>query len=344
MKRVISILLVCLMAVLPLTACSKSDDEVLNIGGAEISSGIYAYFLNEAVMHPEGKGITPQEQALKMCKEYVAVNTIFRNNGYKLSSATKKNVSVEANAAWRIYEQYYKAIGVNKQEFIAVSEFSAKRMELINRYYGSDGLFPVPENEVQQYFKQHFIVFQSISGYFTATDENGNTVNLDAKEADALRNQFKAMAEKVSGGTPIEEVSSDYLAAQGGSQSEEEELSAVIMQETETSYPKGFYEQVAKMNFGSVKVIELGQYIFLVKRLDPLQKDAPYYTDSIERCLEEMKGDDIKNVISEEIAKYDIVQHKGKMKKCMNKIEKRREGIPVTDAATEVTSAPTKAK
>lgn len=337
MKRIISALLVCVIAVLSLTGCTQSSKEVLNIGGAEISSGTYTYFLNYAAHHPEKEGVSPQEQAIEMCKEYVAVNTLFRNNGYKLSSGTKKNVSVEANAQWRIFENYYENIGVNKQEFIAVSEYYAKRAELLRRYYGADGLYPVPENELKDYFSQHFVVFQSVSGYFTTTDENGNSVNLNEEQSNALRNQFKTMADRINGGAPMEEVSAEYLAAQSGSQQSDEEqdsLLAVVLEDNDTNYPEGFYAQIAAMKNNEVKVIELGQYIFLVKRADAFEGESSYFADSQDRCLEAMKSEDLKNIVSEEISKYEIKQKKSKLKSCLRKVNKQLKKYEKSEPST----------
>lgn len=345
MKRILSLTLVCLIVVLSFAGCTQSSKEVLNIGGAEISSGTYTYFLNYAFHHPEKEGVSPQEQAVELCKEYVAVNTLFRNNGYKLSSGTKKNVSVEANARWRIFENYYENIGVNKQEFIAVSEYYAKRAELLRRYYGADGLYPVPENEMKDYFSQHFVVFQSVSGYFTTTNESGKTVDLTEEQANALRGQFKSMADRINGGEPIEEVGAEYLASQSGSQQsgeEQDSVSAVIIQDNDTNYPEGFYAQVAAMKNNEVKVIELGQYIFLVKRADAFEGESSYFADSQDRCLEAMRSGDLKNIVSEEISKYEITQKKGALKSCLRKVNKQLKKYEKSEPATEVeTTAPT---
>lgn len=326
MKRFISSMLVLTITVLSLTACAPLKKDVLNIGGAEISAGTYTYFLNEAVMHPEGNGVSEQEQAMNLCKEYVGVNSLFDNGGYKLSSATKKNVSVEANALWRIYEGYYTDIGVNKQEFIRAAEYEAKKEELLKIYYGTDGLYPVSEDELKNYFGQNFVVFQSINGYFTKTDEQGNSVNMNEEETNALRNQFKAMADSVNGGEPIETVSSDYLASQSGLQqdSEDETLSAVVLQKGDDAYPEGFFDQIAAMKNGEVKTVEIGQYIFLVKRIDAFEQDSTYFSDSEIRCLTAMKSADLENIISAETSKYEIEQKKGAMKSCLKKIQKRR--------------------
>lgn len=327
MKRIISSLLVLILAVLSLTGCTMNKKEVLNIGGAEISSGTYAYFLNEAFMYPAGNGVSEQEQALDLCKEYVGVNSLFDNGGYRLSSATRKNISVEANALWRIYEQYYTEIGVNKQEFVRAAEYEAKKEELLKIYYGTDGIYPVSEADLKAYFEQNFVVFQSINGYLTKTDEHGNSVNMSEEEANALRNQFKSMADRVNGGEPIETVSSDYLASQSGSQqpsAEDDSLSAVVLQKGDASYPEGFFDQIAAMKNGEVKTVEIDQYIFLVKRIDAFEQDSTYFSDSEIACLSAMKSNDLKNIISEETSKYEIKQKKSAMKSCLKKIEKRR--------------------
>lgn len=327
MKRIISSLLVLIIAVMSLAGCTPFKNDVLNIGGAEISGGTYTYFLNEAVMYPAGNGVSAQEQALNLCKEYVGVNSLFDNGGYKLSSAVKKNVSVEANALWRIYEKYYTDIGVNKQEFIKAAEYEAKKEELLKIYYGTDGIYSVSEDELKAYFEQNFVVFQSINGYFTKTDEQGNSVNMNEEETNALRNQFKAMTDRINGGEPIETVSSDYLASQSGSQQsspDDESLSAIVLQKGDSAYPEGFFDQIAAMKNNEVKTIEIGQYIFLVKRIDAFEQDSTYFSDSETRCLSAMKSEDLKNIISEETSKYEVSQKKFAMKSCLKNIEKRR--------------------
>ncbi|MEI6579957.1 MAG: hypothetical protein WCN92_10930, partial [Eubacteriales bacterium] len=198
-KKMLCLLLaVCIPSFL-FSACSKKETPALSISGAEVTQGVYTYFLDKVVSKPTdyGLSLTAESQELmdkatEICKEYVAIKTTFKDLGLSLTVGEKAAVSTKVNEFWRIYSTYYTSIGVSKRTLTKIETGNAAKDKLFMFYYDTNGIKAVKEAEILAFFSKNYVAFQAINGYLNKTDEDGNTVDLTAKETAALKSRLNS--------------------------------------------------------------------------------------------------------------------------------------------------------
>lgn len=354
-----------------LSGCS-ADRAVMTVGGAEIGSEIYRYFLDLAVqemsagmeaegatepditstvteepaipvtetptvepatsvenatteMQPPAGKISTQalyDRAKELCAEYVAVNSLFHAYNCSLTSAEKSDVSVTTNDLWRLYGRYYESIGVSKQTFYKIQLSTAYRDAILNALYGEGGITPVSEDQLRQYYEAHYIVFRAISGYYTSVDEDGNSVPMNEAERTATDSAFNNMAERINGGTDINTAYNDYLESIGDTQADET-VTVRIASVDSQGYPEGFFDTVHVLEQDTATVVRLGDYIYVIVRLDPYTEDSSYYQANKADILRELKAADFDTLVRDHAQSYDITVKDSAQQSCLRKIEKK---------------------
>lgn len=353
-----------------LSGCS-ADRAVLAVGGAEVGSEIYRYFLDLAVqemsagMEAEGATepdtvsaatedpVTPvtetptvepaasvestteiqppagkistqalYDRAEELCAEYVAVNSLFQAYNCSLTAAEKSEVSVTTNDLWRLYGRYYESIGVSKQTFYKIQLSTAYRDAILDALYGEGGIAPVSEDQLRQYYEAHYIVFRAISGYYTSVDGDGNSVPMDEAERAATDSAFNNMAERINGGTDINTAYNDYLESIGDTQADET-VTVRIAGADSQGYPEGFFDTVHTLEQDTATVVRLGDYIYVIVRLDPYTEDSSYYQANKADVLRGLKAADFDALVRDHAQSYDITVKDSAQQSCLRKIEQK---------------------
>ena len=166
--------------------------------------------------------------------------------------------------------------------------------------YQGDGAYAVSDDDIKTYLRENFIVFDSIVGYKTETDEAGNSVQISDEAKQTLLNNFNEMAEKINDETmTFAQVSYQYSS---NITLTDDEVKALTIDESavtpnvigvnSTSYPDGFFEQVKGLDYDKAQVIEYDDYIYLVVRHDILADGTTYFDEYSQMCLRAMKSED----------------------------------------------------
>ena len=64
------------------------------------------------------------------------------------------------------------------------------------------------------------------------------------------------------------------------------------------TFPSGFYKEVANIKVGSASAVVLGDYVFLVKRIDVFDETYNYYKKHRMDCLRVARGNSFENMIN----------------------------------------------
>lgn len=280
---------------------------------------------NTTEMQPPAGKLSTQalyDRAKELCAEYVAVNSLFRAYNCSLTSAEKSDVSVTTNDLWRLYGRYYESIGVSKQTFYKIQLSIAYRDAILDALYGEGGIAPVSEDQLRQYYEAHYIVFRAISGYYTSVDEDGNSVPMDEAERAATDSAFNNMAERIKGGTDINTAYNDYLESIGDTQADET-VTVRIASADSQGYPEGFFDTVHALERDTATVVRLGDYIYVIVRLDPYTEDSRYYQANKADILRELKAADFDALVRDHAQSYDITVKDSAQQSCLRKIEQK---------------------
>lgn len=278
MKKVVSLILVAVL-IFSLTSCTVSK---VKINGTKIDNEIYAYF--------EAHTDNNEEAILKEISRYVAINSEFTNRGLVLDSGVKSEVSTQVNDLWHLYGTYYDSIGVSKQTIYKIELSKAYENALLADYYAVDGDKPVTEDEIKKYFEENYAAIRFVTGYLFNVDENGKTITMTTTEKNKVTGSFKSVAEMVADGTSIEE-------AVGSLGENTEVRDTVINAFSDGTFPEGFFDAVKGVEEGKTEVITVGDYIFLINRVDIFSEEYGYYNTYRTDCLKQMKGEEFSAVV-----------------------------------------------
>ncbi len=305
-KRFLSVTLTicCLISTLAFSGCSLTDKgTAMEINGVEISDDVFTYFLDLAVVDlgVDAPLKSLKEKATVYAETYFKTNSLAHSRGVTLSTAEKAAVSEKVNAYWGIYGEYYTKIGVTKQTLTKIFTADSFREALLVHYYGTGGDEEIPLSRLYAKFKTNYIVFQAITGYFTQTDLNGQTVKISETESEALVLKFQNMAAMVNAGEQNMEQAADFLAESGYQSA----VQTVVLHKDDTSYPAGFFEKVKNTEARLATVIGTKDYIFLVLRGDA-DTNSTYFDEKRTEMIEIIVG----NEIDEKIEKSLVVETK----------------------------------
>lgn len=284
MKKFISLILVAVM-VFGLASCTASK---VKVNGTKIDNEIYAYFEAHAEKNEDGK--VNEETILKDISRYVAINSEFNNRGLVLDSSVKSEVSTHVNDLWHLYGSYYEENGISKQTIYKIELSNAYENALLADYYGENGEKPVTEEEIKKYFGENYAAIRFVTGYLFNVDDNGATTPMTDAEKTKLTNSFKSVAEMITDGTSIEE-------AVGSLGENTEVRNAVINAFSDGTFPEGFWNSAKNIEKNKTEVVTVGDYIFLVNRVDVFSEEYGYYSQYRTDCLKKMKGEEFSAVI-----------------------------------------------
>ncbi len=284
MKKINSLILVAVM-VLSLSSCAPTK---VKVNGTRIDNEVYAYFDVHAAKNENGE--ISEDAILNDISRYVAINSEFSNRGLVLDSSEKSEVSTRVNDLWHLYGSFYTENDISKQTVYKIELSNAYENALLADYYAADGDHPVTEDETKKYFGENYAAIRFVTGYLFNVDDNGATVPMTEAEKTKLTNSFKSVAEMVTEGTSIEE--------SVGSLGENTEVrNAVINSFSDGTFPEGFWNKVKGIESGKTEVFTIGDYIFLVNRVDVFSEEYGYYNTYRTDCLKKMKGEEFSAVV-----------------------------------------------
>lgn len=296
-KKALSLItaLSCLFSVLVFSACSFSEKpNAVTVDGVKISDDVFTYYLDCASVE---LGVNANYEELKTRAEqltgtYFKTNSLAHAYGLSLTTAQKASVSEKVNAYWGIYGNYYKNIGITKQTLTKVFTADAYRDALLLYYYGDGGIEEIPVSRLFANFRTNYIVFQAITGYFSETDNSGNTVRLSETDIETLVLKFQNMSSMVNAGEQTMEQAAEYLSETGYKSS----VQTVVLHKDDPSYPAGFFDKVHELESRYAAVIGSNDYIFLVLRGDA-DANSSYFLDKKTDIIKSIVGSDIDTTI-----------------------------------------------
>lgn len=282
MKKVILLLTSLLLA---LSLCSCSGPTKLKVNGVKIDNEIYKYYEN--TLEKDENGEVSEEDVKSAVSRYVTINSEFANRGLSVDSEVKGALSTHVNNLWHLYGSYYNEIGVSKQTIYKIELSKEYESALLADYYSD-----VSEDEVKLYFKENYIGIRLVTGYLFNVDETGTSVAMTDEQKKSVTSSFNSVVTLINEGTLIEEA----VASLG---EDTEVHDTLINAFSDGTFPEGFFNEVKKMETGKTATVTVGDYIFLVQRVDVFDKTYGYYDNNRTGCLEAMKGEEFSKVIDE---------------------------------------------
>lgn len=282
MKRIILLLMSFLLA---FSLCSCSGPSKVKVNGTKIDNEIYKYYEN--TLEKDENGEVSEEDIKSAVSRYVTINSEFANRGLSIDSEVKGALSTHVNNLWHLYGNYYSEIGVSKQTIYKIELSKEYESALLADYYSD-----VSEDEIKSYFKENYIGIRLVTGYLFNVDETGTSVAMTDEQKKSVTSSFNSVVTLINDGTLIEEA----VASLGENTEVHDTLVNAF---SDGTFPEGFFNEVKKIETGKTATVTLGDYIFLVQRVDVFDKTYGYYDNNRTGCLEAMKGKEFSKVIDE---------------------------------------------
>lgn len=319
-KKVISLIFVFAFVFLMSSCTRQQSATVFTVNNAKIDKELFKYFAIEAKRNNPGIKTVDELSKVTMqnVAEYVIINTQYKEqNLAPLTSSQKESIASDVSGDWHTFSSYYKNMGISRTTLTKVRTGKEYKKAFMISLYDKNGKFAVGESEIKNYFYSNYVAFSAIVGYLTKTDENGITKKLDNNEISDLKKEFTLMAQSISVGEDIVDVSRDY--------SQRHDLNSPIPEITVfkkggSFYPENFFKSVKKMDYNEPAVIYSDEYIFLVVPVDMRTNEKLYFEKYKADCLMEMKSGDFTNYIADLSSNYKIETMKSSVYECCQAI------------------------
>lgn len=319
MIKKISALFLSIILCLTFVGCSASKAEnVYNIEGENIWSGLYLYYsitsvneaitkINEAEKAAGKEAIDDskwteykiedkdamtwvREKTLQECKNYVIVNKKFEEYGLTVSEEIQKSSKQFNDYIWQILGETYASNGVSIETFKKVTESRDKRQEVFLKYYGKDGAEPISDDELKAKFMDNYSKIKRVP--FDMTNADGSAMSEEQKV------EFKTLLEgyvaSVAKGTSLDEIKKQYaekLASEKGETATEETTAIDFEVVKKDSLSDKIKEILGTVTFEQPVLIEDGTKFIIAIPYD-LTNDTESFEKHKNEILSDLKTED----------------------------------------------------
>ena len=263
-----------------------------------------------------------RDTAMNLTKQYLAVTLKFDELGLTLTEAENTNIQSMVDSVWKSYGESYTLMGVNRDSYQKMLEYTAKTGDLFQHFYGEGGELAPTEEEYKQYFNDNYDRTRAVSyaktSVDTMTEDELAAAEAELEEGETLPESGKAQAEaalaRLQNGEDMitiikemeaeQEQDSEEETADGEETAEEETDPSEydnVVSVSNTSVPEVYRTESHAMAVGEVKIIESDNYYYVVEKLE-LDPDGSELTARKSSLLQEMKSDEFDAMVQEWIA------------------------------------------
>lgn len=327
----LSTILVIFIFCFNLTACSDKSWAVQS-DSEKISTGIYVFHLMQAyqealqTLTQQGKSTSDianetidnqgvpnwiTEKALSRCKEWLAVEKMFKELNLSFSEEETNKANESTDSAWETNgSMYEKNFGISRNDYHqAITLFNLKLEKIFESIYGKEGSEPVSDEDLIKFYKDNYVslYFYSKVPFEEAQTSDGDENNPESDSENANKNESDTENKKVDTDESIQKEFSSYVdSINSGSQTIEQiretikkneeitdETDPLILQvinQNSSSLSPEVIEAVKKLDAGKATYVKFNDvYLLLIKSSKPVEvpdfnkKSEPENKESTEK-------------------------------------------------------------
>lgn len=297
---------ICLLAVILLLffgGCAKQT-VFMTVDDKSVSKELYTYYLDKVLSSHESYGIeaadrdAASDSAVMCCKQYVASLKLMEKEGITFSAMNKQLVADKVEKLWSLYSAYYERLGISKPDITEAISHEYRIKQIIDYYYGPDGLEPTDDADLKEEFVDLYVGFRAISVPLTKTDSLGQEVPLTEKEKEEVMNVFRAYRTQINEGEKtIDEVNVAYNNSLDIIVTENLEINVVKI--GDPMFIEEFYSTMLEISHTRAGLIDCGNTLYLVQREKIATTDDDEFYLYRSDLIEELKGDDARQKVDE---------------------------------------------
>lgn len=277
-----------------------------------------------------------RDTALNLTKQYLAVNLKFDEEGLTLTEAENTNIQTLVDTVWNLYGESYTLLGINRDSYQKMQEYSAKASDLFQHYYGEGGELAPTDEEYSTYFTENYdrtrAVYYAKNDVDSMTDEERAEAEAALAEGETLpesgREQADAALSRIQNGedivTILQEIEAEQAAESGSTDETADNSSSSaaddaaddtgsdsaadtetdpsqydnLVNVNDTSVPEAYRTASHEMAVGESRIVETDSGYYVVYKLE-LDPDGSELESRKASLLQEMKGDEYNDMIAQ---------------------------------------------
>lgn len=309
MKRYFSLIAVFLV-LFGLFGCGKTEINTIDISGANVPVGVYAYYLDKVMSDPEaysakkGDESSIKAAAMEQCKQYTALTSFLNDRNISLEYNLKSQIASETEKQWSLFSSYYKKIGVTKSDITKVMTYETGKQQLVLYYYGEGGKKPVSEDDLKQRFVELYIGFKGFECRLTKENANGETVAMSDSEKAETEALLRKYADQIDKGADIDTIYAKYCKSKGLVATEA--LAVNLTYEGDPMYDDDFFSKMSTISHGRAAIVKTGSSIYVVQRCKIATSDEDAFALYRTQVLNEMKMPAVEKLIAKLASDYTV--------------------------------------
>lgn len=295
MKKIIALIVLWVCVILGATIFSSADEYPVEVNGAYITQGIYAYYLNDVMSNLTAYDIDADDQdaitqqATELCVNYLALINFMYDNDISLTQSYKFEIANDTQDIWGMFSSFYTSIGTLKTDITKIMTFEYSKNQLIDYYYGETGLEPVDDDTIIERFTELYVGFYAIEAPLTKVSELGEVIDLTDSEKENIETVFTQYETQINAeNLTMNEANIQYNELQGLVTTSE--LASILIKDEDPMYDEEFFSLVCEIDENSASVIKTNSAYYLVYKLD-ITDDTTYYSYQQEVLYELMIND-----------------------------------------------------
>ena len=283
-----------------------AQDWLLQVEGVPISRELYSFFVTEALIEAErdAYGVPTDMQALRedvnaRAAAFVAVNSELYRMRITLDQLTKARVAERTSYLWRVFGNYYEAMGICKETVGIAQRGLAARDQLFRALYDTGGVREVEEERIQSFFYGNYVAFMGVRLFFTVTEEDGSERGMTGTE----RNDLLASMRQLATAANQEEGEDFFTLAQQDNFATAMSYATPMVSVVQriVDLPADDFEAVRGLDPEQVSVLEFEDGLIIARGVNMRESPEEYFDVFRASCLRALMSDEFEQTLEEEL-------------------------------------------
>ena len=161
----------------------------------------------------------------------------------------------------------------------------------------------ISQKKLQTWFGETYAGYRGFSESLSKTNAKGETVPLSDSEKTELKAQFDALRQRAQSGETLDTLYKEYSKSKGLLVTTDIEVTE--LKQSDPTVRASFFEDVRALKKNETAVLENGDTLVLLQRIDLLEKDTPYFDAARDDVLLAKKLPDVEKALQTQAQTMD---------------------------------------
>lgn len=282
--------------------------------------------------------------AMSMCKQYVVIEKLFDELGLEITADEKAKAAVEVRRLWDQNSESLEKAGIGKATIEKVTLSALKEEKVFNSYYEVGGTNGTTEDDIKGYLAENYVRTKYITIPFADNVEDA----IDAARKSEAEAKAQGYLDRINAGESIDLLIEEYNAETAAANEDEaadetdetenaeDTENAEVPEDAESAEPEEEHDEYeneriynkesklpsekfinylfTEVKTGEVKLVQDDLNIYVVEKLDVLERSDVYDTNR-DYLLSELFDSEFTNLVNEKLSGYTVSENSNSVKR-----------------------------